>query len=198
MPIRGNTPGVTPATLSFTIVATDLGTSPTATGPDDTLTITSTDNSIDVTGNSTTDTVDLTVAAPFHVAVNKSQSIAANTSVEVTATLSESYAKFGLVNIQSQHAVASKEARKGLWVMVRPSDGQGHIAAIFGDGAYSGTFNTLNTANQLSEPVFDTTGNNIYLEDIHLDGSDLNMDFKNDHATLSRTLDVDIVGWFWV
>ncbi len=44
---------------SFKIMQTPLGTSPTATGPTDTLTFTSSDGSVTITGNSTTDTIDL-------------------------------------------------------------------------------------------------------------------------------------------
>jgi len=47
---------------AFTIIQTDAGTSPVATGPNDTLTLTSSDNSITITGNAITDTVDLIVA----------------------------------------------------------------------------------------------------------------------------------------
>ena len=49
------------ATASFTIIQTDAGTSPAATGPTDTLTLTSSDSSLTIDGDSGTDTVDFLV-----------------------------------------------------------------------------------------------------------------------------------------
>lgn len=45
---------------SFSIIQPDLGTSPVANSPNDTLILTSSDNSVTITGDSTTDTIDIT------------------------------------------------------------------------------------------------------------------------------------------
>lgn len=48
---------------AFTVIQTDTGTSPVATGPMDTLTLTSSDGSVLIDGDATTDTVDFTIDA---------------------------------------------------------------------------------------------------------------------------------------
>lgn len=50
-------------TNSFTTIQPDHGTSPVASSPTDTLTLTSSDGSVSITGNSTTDTIDFSIAA---------------------------------------------------------------------------------------------------------------------------------------
>lgn len=52
---------------SFSTIQTPAGSSPTATGPLDTLTLTSSDGSVSITGNALTDTIDFKVSPTFSV-----------------------------------------------------------------------------------------------------------------------------------
>ncbi len=61
--------------VAFTTIQTDAGTSPTASGPTDTLTLASSNGSVVVTGNSTTDTVNLALNTTQNLNVIKVNTI---------------------------------------------------------------------------------------------------------------------------
>ncbi len=139
------------ATGSFKTIQTDLGTSPVATGPTDTLTFTSGDGSITVTGNFVTDSVDLRAVSGSGGINRLTGDVTTSTGVGSQAATVAFVGTSSAANVHSAELLANAATNTNTVSTIVKRDSSGNFSA--------GTISAAITGNVTGNVTGNLTGN---------------------------------------